>query len=101
MLIVLAKYVMPTDMTIIGKELILGLISVIINNTKVRNTKTMFDKPCELFLVINVIVFTNIENKNIVNNLNLEILLFMIFEKMKKLEKIIDRYTNEYSMYCK
>lgn len=92
MLIVLAKYVMPTEMIIIGKELILGLTSVIANNTKVRNTKTMFDILDELFLVMNVIVFTNKDNKHSINNLNLEILIFMIFAKMKKLEKIIDSF---------
>lgn len=92
---------MPTEMIIIGKELILGLTSVIANNTKVKNTKTMFEILGELFLVMVVIVFTNIDNKNIINNLDLEILLFMIFAKIKILEKIIDRYTNEYSMYCK
>ncbi|MGO5175118.1 hypothetical protein ACTQ2N_07930 [Ruminococcus sp. LCP21S3_E8] len=92
---------MPTEMIIIGKELILGLTSVIANNTKVKNTKTMFEILGELFLVMVVIVFTNIDNKNSINNLDLEILLFMIFAKIKILEKIIDRYTNEYSMYCK
>ena len=92
---------MSTEMIIIGKELILGLTSVIDNNTKVKNTKTMFEILGELFLVMVVIVFTNIDNKNSINNLDLEILLFMIFAKIKILEKIIDRYTNEYSMYCK